>query len=151
MYSSVETDLIVDITGTFTEAPTTSTPTTPTATAGRFVPVAPTRLLDTRAAGAGALAPGNAVTVPLPSGVDADATAVAVNVTSVEAPVAGFFRAFPAELDGSDASFMNPDGSGDPRAAQVIVPVSPGGFKIATTSGGHVIAPRCWFTGTSAA
>ncbi len=81
----------------------------------------------------------------------ADASAVAVNVTSVGAPVAGFFSAFPAALDGSNASFMNPDGSGNPRAAQVIVPVSPGGFTIATTSGGHVIADLVgWFTGPSA-
>ena len=89
--------------------------------------------------------------VPLPPGVAPDATAVAVNVTSVQAPVAGFFSAFPAGLDGSNASFMNPDGSGNPRAAQVIVPVSPGGFTIATTSGGHVIADLVgWFTGPSA-
>jgi hypothetical protein len=47
---------------------------------------------------------------------------------------------------------MNPDGSGDPRAAQVIVPVSPDGFTIATTSGGHVIVDLVgWFTGPSAA
>ena len=132
VYANVATDLIVDVTGTFTAATTATS-------AGRFVPVAPSRLLDTRAAGGAALAPGDRITVPLPSGVGADATAVAVNVTSVGAPIAGFFSAFPAGLDGSNASFMNPDGSGDPRAAQVIVPVSSGGFTIATTSGGHVI------------
>ena len=88
---------------------------------------------------------------PLPSGVSADATAVAVNVTSVGAPTAGFFSAFPVGLGGSNASFMNPDGSGAPRAAHVIVPVSPGGFTIATTSGGHVIVDLVgWFTGPSA-
>ena len=143
VYANVPTDLIVDVTGTFTAATTAS--------AGRFVPVTPSRLLDTRAAGGAALAPGGQITVPLPSGVAADATAVAVNVTSVGAPIAGFFSAFPAGLDGSNASFMNPDGSGDPRAAQVIVPVSSGGFTIATTSGGHVIADLVgWFTGPSA-
>ena len=37
-------------------------------------------------------------------------------------------------------------------AAQVIVPVSPVGFTIATTSGGHVIVDLVgWFTGPSAA
>jgi hypothetical protein len=46
---------------------------------------------------------------------------------------------------------MNPDGSGDPRAAQVIVPVSSTGFTIAATSGGHVIVDLVgWFTGPSA-
>jgi hypothetical protein len=151
VYANVETDLIVDVTGTFTEATITAGPTTPTATSGRFVPVAPTRLLDTRAPGAGPLAPGGRVTVPLPSGVDAQATAVAINVTSVEAPIGGFFSAFPAGLSDSNASFMNPDGSGDPRAAQIIVPASSEGFTIATTSGGHVIVDLVgWFTGPNA-
>ena len=43
--------------------------------AGRFEPVAPTRLLDTRAEGGAPLAPGGQTTVALPSGVGADATA----------------------------------------------------------------------------
>ena len=144
VYANVATDLIVDVTGTFTEV-------AGGATAGRFMPVVPSRLLDTRAGGGVPLAPSGRVNILLPAGVDADATAVAVNVTSVGAPVAGFFSAFPAGADGSDASFMNPDGSGDPRAAQVIVPVTPGGFTIATTSGGHVIVDLVgWFTGPSA-
>ena len=75
VYANVASGLIVDVTGTFT--PTTS------ARAGRFEPVAPTRLLDTRAEGGAPLAPGGQTTVALPSGVSADATAVAVNVTSV--------------------------------------------------------------------
>ena len=142
VFASVGTDLIVDVTGTFTA--------TTISRAGRFVPVAPTRLLDTRTGG-GALTPGGRVTIPLPTGIASDATAVAVNVTSVGASIAGFFSAFPAGLDGSNASFMNPDGSGRPRAAQVIVPVSPSGFTIATTSGGQVIADLVgWFTGPSA-
>jgi hypothetical protein len=144
VYASVPTDLIVDVTGTFTAATTA-------VSAGRFVAVTPFRLLDTRAAGGAALAPGGRITVLLPSGVAPDATAVAINVTSVLAPVAGFFSAFPTGRDGSNASFMNPDGSGNPRAAQVIVPVSPEGFTVATTSGGHVIADLVgWFTGPSA-
>ena len=144
VYANVATHLIVDVTGTFT--PTAS------ATAGRFEPVSPTRLLDTRAQGGAALAPGGQITVALPSAVSADATAVAVNVTSVGAPTAGFFSAFPAGQAASNASFMNPDGSGAPRAAHVIVPVSSGGFTIATTSGGHVIVDLVgWFTGPSAA
>ncbi len=143
VYANVATDLIVDVTGTFTEAAQSE--------AGRFVPVEPTRLFDTRAAGNGPLVPGGDLTIALPAGVSADATAVAVNVTSVEAPIGGFFSAYPAGLGGSNASFMNPNGSGDPGAAQVIVPVSPKGFTIATTSGGHVIVDLVgWFTGPSA-
>jgi hypothetical protein len=143
VFANVATDLIVDVTGTFTESAS--------ATAGRFESVTPTRLLDTRALGGAPLAPGDSLTVVLPAGVDHDATAVAVNVTSVGAPIAGFFSASAAGVSGSNASFMNPDGSGDPRAAQLIVPVSPDGFTIATTSGGHVIADLVgWFTGPSA-
>ncbi|MGH9133107.1 MAG: SGNH/GDSL hydrolase family protein [Ilumatobacteraceae bacterium] len=145
VYANVATDLVVDVTGTFTASASSR--------AGRFTPVAPARLRDTRSPGEapGGLAPGGRVTVALPPGVAADATAVAVNVTSVEAPVAGFLTAFPAGTAGSDTSFMNPDGSGGPRAAAVIVPVSPAGFTIAATSGGHVIVDLVgWFTGPSA-
>jgi hypothetical protein len=143
VFANVATDLIVDVTGTFTESAS--------ATAGRFESVTPTRLLDTRALGGAPLAPGDNLTIALPAGVDRDATAVAVNVTSVGATIAGFFSASAAGIGGSNTSFMNPDGSGDPRAAQLIVPVSPDGFTIATTSGGHVIADLVgWFTGPTA-
>ena len=138
-------DLIVDVTGVF--VPDNS------ARAGRFVPVAPTRISDSRTPGAPAtgVAPGTSIVLPLPSGVAADARAIAINVTTVGGLRAGFLSVRPAGPVSTTTSFMNPDGTGRPRAASVIVPVSPDGFVITTTAGGHVIVDLVgWFTGASA-
>jgi hypothetical protein len=138
-------DLIVDVTGVF--VPDNSS------RAGRFVPVAPTRISDSRTPGAPAtgVAPGTSITLPLPAGVAADATAVAINVTTVGGLRTGFFSVRPAGVESTMTSFMNPDGTGRPRAASVIVPVSPAGFVVTTTAGGHVIVDLVgWFTGPSA-
>lgn len=141
VYSTSPTGLIVDATGTFTDAAS--------ATSGRFVPVAPTRIVDTRRATA---VPANgSLTVPLPVGVDTDAVAVAINVTSVGARTRGFVTGYAAGATPVATSFMNPDGTGRPRAAAVILPVSADGFTIATTAGGHLIVDLVgWFTGPSA-
>ena len=45
---------------------------------------------------------------------------------------------------------MNPDGSGAPLAASVILPVSPAGVTIDAQAGGHVVVDIVgWFTGAS--
>jgi hypothetical protein len=117
---------------------------------GRFVPTAPTRLLDTRDLGP-ALAPGGSVSVPLPPDVDADALALMVNVTSVDAGVAGFLTGRAAGAPAATSSFLNPDGSGTPLAASVILPASPSGITIDVSSGGHVVIDLVgWFTGPAA-
>lgn len=142
VYSTSPTNLIVDATGTFTDAAS--------ATSGRFVPVAPIRLLNTR--GGLPLPVDGSVTVSLPVGVDPDAVAVAVNVTSVGAGTRGFVSGYAAGAEAVATSFMNPDGSGRARAASVILPVSADGFTITTTSGGHLIVDLVgWFTGPTAA
>ncbi len=138
-------DLIVDVTGVFVPDDSSR--------AGRFVPVAPTRISDSRTPGAPAtgVAPGTSISLPLPAGVAADATAIAINVTTVGGRRTGFLSVRPAGLESTTTSFMNPDGSGHARAAAVIVPVSPAGFVITTTAGGHVIVDLVgWFTGPSA-
>ena len=138
-------DLIVDVTGVFVPDDSSR--------AGRFVAVAPTRISDSRTPGAPAtgVAPGTSISLPLPSGVAADATAIAINVTTVGGLRTGFLSVRPAGPESTTTSFMNPDGSGRARAASVIVPVSPAGFVITTTAGGHVIVDLVgWFTGPSA-
>ena len=144
VYANVATDLIVDVTGTFTEATTA-------ASAGRFVPVAPTRLLDTRATGGGPLAPGGTVTVPLPTGVDRRRDRRRRERHERRAPIAGFFSAFPAGIGGSNASFMNPDGSGDPRCRADHRAGVASRLHDRHHVGGHVIVDLVgWFTGPSA-
>ena len=144
LYADVTADIVVDVTGVFT--------TTTFATAGRFVPVAPRRLLDTRVSPGVRVLPAASVTVPLPDGVPADATAVAVNVTSLDEFAAGFVSGYAAGATPATTSFLNPDGTGGAKAAAVILPVSASGFTIATSAGGDLVVDLVgWFTGASAA
>ncbi|MCU1393966.1 MAG: hypothetical protein JWM34_2394 [Ilumatobacteraceae bacterium] len=144
LYASVAADLVVDVSGTFTP--------TATAAAGRFVTVSPTRLLDTRATTSGGIASGGSVTIPLPPGVDADASALAVNVTSVDAQGPGYLTGSAAGSPPPPTSFLNPDGSGAAVAASVILPASANGITITLSTAGQVVVDLVgWFTGASAA
>ena len=145
LYENVPGDLIVDITGAFVA--------TSSSRAGRFVPVATGRLVDTRQPGqfAGGLPPGGELTVPLPDGVPADASALAVNVTSVGETVPGFLSARPAGTPLQVTSFLNTSGSGQAVAATTIAPVSASGITLYSHGGGHVVIDFLgWFTGRSA-
>lgn len=78
----------------------------------RFVPVTPSRLLDTRLTG-GSLGTGSRVDVRAAgvAGVPADAKAVALNVTSVASSGVTFLRAWPAGQPMPGASVLNTDGA----------------------------------------
>ena len=144
VYSLEPADVVVDLTGLFVPADT--------ARAGRFQPLTPAWLLDTRQT-SGRLAPRGEVTLALPAGVPADATALAVNVTSVNAFAPGYLSSRPAgTVAGGPTSFLNPDGSGAAVASAVILPVSRRGLTLYSLSGGDVVVDVTgWFTGPSAA
>lgn len=139
-------DVAIDVTGAFVA--------TDRARAGRFRPMQPTRTVDTRL-GSGPIAAGGTLHLPLPDGVPDDATALAVNITSVDETAPGYLSAFPAGSDPAPrgrTSFVNPDGSGRAVAAAMVVPVSKQGLSIYSRSGGHVaVDVTGWFTGASAA
>jgi hypothetical protein len=144
VWASGPADVVVDVTGVFVAAVS--------ATSGRFVPLPPTRIADTRRAGSPItrLAPGGTAHLPLPPGVPPDATALAVNVTSVGAPRAGFFSLHPASVPAT-TSVLNVDGSGDPAASGVITPVHASGLNVETTAGGDLVVDLTgYFTGPSA-
>ncbi len=131
---------IVDVTAYF--APTA------TATDGRFVPLTATRLADTR--GGGRLAPGSTLRVTAPM-VPADATAVAVNLTTTGSTGPGYFTAFAAGAGRPDASVLNVDGAGQTRAAAAIVPVTGRAFDVFASNGGDLVVDITgYFTGPSA-
>jgi hypothetical protein len=141
LYTMATTDLIVDVTGYFV-------PAGGEVSAGRFVPVATHRLIDTRTATRPA--PGSAVRVT--PDVPAGAIAVAVNITTTESTGAGFFTAYAAGSPLPLASVLNTDRAGQTRAAAAIVPVSDAGFDVHTMRGDHVIVDITgYFTGTSSA
>jgi hypothetical protein len=145
LYENVPGDLVVDVTGAFVAADSSH--------AGRFVPVATRRLVDTREPGpfAGALPVRGELTVPLPDGVPADAAALAVNVTSVGETTPGFLSGRPAGTPLQVTSFLNTNGSGQAVAATTILPVSPSGITLYSNGGGHVVVDFLgWFTGASA-
>ena len=145
VFTSSAAHVVVDVTGVFTEADT--------ATSGRFVALTPRRVLDGREPGAivGLMAPGSSATIPMPASVPSDAAAVAVNVTSVDAGRPGYLAGFAAGGRQPETSFLNPDGSGAPVAAALILPVSGGGIAITNTSGGRLVIDLTgYFTGPSA-
>jgi len=109
---------------------------------GRFVPVPPTRLLDTRT-GEGAAAPGalpadGVLDVPIGgrAGVPADALAVAVNLTATNAAAAGYVTAWPTGAPRPTASNLNLAGPGHTAATFATVALGAGGRLSLYTQGG---------------
>jgi hypothetical protein len=142
VYHLLGGDVALDLTGVFVAATTSRS--------GRFVPVAPRRLVDTRQSAQ--LPAGGELDVALPEEAADDAVALAVTVTSVGERAPGFLSARPAGTPPTATSFVNINGSGQAVAASTIVPVSASGFTIASHSGGHVVVDLLgWFTGPAAA
>ena len=153
--TSSQVDVIVDINGVFVE---TDDP----VAAGRLVPVAPRRILDSRTG-----APGDWGTVQrgvtgygagdvhidlsgvLP--VD-DAIAVAVTVTAAESEP-GFLTAHSTGANRPDASFLNLDARDPTRATSVLLPLSDDGrLTVYRSAPGHLVVDLWgYFTGPSAA
>ena len=119
--------------------------------AGRLVPTAPVRVLDTRGAG-GPVGAGGTLDVDLqPFGVAADATAAVLKVTVTEAAAAGFWTVFAADAPRPQASNLNVDRPGQTVPNQVITPLAGARARVYTLSGGHLIVDLVgWFTGPSA-
>lgn len=119
------------------------------ATSGRFQPIAPSRILDTRDPDV-ILAPGETREIRAPGA--AGASAVVLNVTAI-ASRAGHWVAFPAGTPMPPTASLNSLGPFHLAANQVIVPVdAEGDFNFYTTGGGHLVIDMVGtFTGPSAA
>ncbi|MEI6497471.1 MAG: CAP domain-containing protein [Actinomycetota bacterium] len=118
VYSPVSLDLVIDVNGAFE----------PSATS-RFAPASPYRVMDTRA-GLGANRLGADETVSLQVGgteaVPANATAVTMNVTSVNAGRTGYVTVYPCGGDRPIVSNLNPQ-PGQVRPNMVTVPLAADG------------------------
>ena len=149
VFSQPATDLVADVQGYYQPAAA--------AQAGRFVPVNPTRLLDTRQPGSahfGPLGPNSSLTLDVAglAGLPGDAVAAALKVTVTESAASGFWTVFPADTTLPTASNLNIIGAGATIANQVLGRLSNGRTTIFTQSGGQLIVDLVgWFTGPSAA
>lgn len=135
-------NVTVDVTAAFVPAAE--------ATAGRFVPLpAGQRLLDTRTTSTPAA--DDVTTIPMPDGVPADATALAITLTAIDTTGRGFFTLHPTGTERPEASALNIDGVGQFRSATAIVPVGELGFDIYQSVGADLVVDMTgWFTGDSA-
>lgn len=134
-------------------------PTTAAVTAGRFVPVDPVRLVDTRDGtgvpsagrpGAGAVV---RVAVAGRAGVPADAVAAVVNVTATDAVAPGFVQVFPAGADVvGRSSTLNVEAAGATVPNLAVVGLGDGGaLSVYTQSGAHLVVDLFgWFAPSGA-
>jgi hypothetical protein len=140
--SSVAAEWIVDVTAAFVPAESPR--------AGRFVAITPTRALDTRTTGA-PVGDASSVTIPLPPGAPADATALALTVTATESRAPGFVTAHPAGTTRPLASALFVDRVGQTRTSSAVIGASPNGVTLFTQGSTHLVVDVVgWFTGPSA-
>lgn len=101
--------------------------------ASRYLPLPPTRILDTR--DGPIIKAGNAPAAD--SGI-LEAMALAVNITIVDPAGAGYVTAWPTG-DPPDASILNVDAAGATEANFVIVPAYYGGFRLMGSTDAHYV------------
>ncbi len=132
---------LYEIAGPFPEP----APIPPPPSAARFIPILPTRILDTRN-GVGASGPpgaGQSVSVRVRgvAGVTDDAIAAIMNVTATEASAPGFVTAWAAGTQRPEASNLNVERAGHTVANLVTVPIGAGGHvALFSQSGTHLVA-----------
>ncbi len=144
LYASVGTHLIVDVFGYYVPVSTSRE--------GRFVAVAPQRLLDTRHTSR--VAPDGRVTVPRPLEARPDTEGLVFNVTAVNSGMRAngfaYWTALPAGEPLPDTSNLNIMRAGQTIANQVIVKPSASGVDFYSYAGGDIIVDFLgYYTGPS--
>lgn len=133
LFSQSGTDVVLDLAGYYAA---TSVP-----AAGRFVP-AQARAVDTRddddLVHPGAVRPGETLRIDLTGHIVWGASAVALNVTVVDAP-AGYWTLWPAGAARPLASNVNVDGGRPVTATAAIVGLRDGAVELYAQTGGHVV------------
>ena len=141
LYSLGAVNLLGDVVGYYAD-------TDEAVAAGRFVPLTPERLFDTRDGTAtpgskGKLASGGSIEVPV-LGVgsipDTGVAAVVVNLTGTESNAPGFLTAYPTGLDLPTTSNVNLGSAGTTAPNLAIVPIGDDGtITVFSSHGAHVI------------
>ena len=133
-YTHQPTHLVADVMGYWVPAASSAD--------GRYQPLQPARILDTRAG----TKPGPFQTIPFAvsgqGGVPASGvSAVVLNLTLTESTASGWAAAFPGGTAWSGASNLNVQGAGKTVPNLVIVPVGANGMvNLLTLTGGHLVA-----------
>jgi LPXTG-site transpeptidase (sortase) family protein len=151
IFTSAGGHVIVDVAGYYTGA------SGPASSTGLFVPISPTRFLDTRNPGpqnplGNAFKPMPNWVVEMPvagrSGIPSAASALVMNTTLTAASRPGFVTAYPAGSLRPGTSTLNADRVGQTIANHAISPLTPRGVAFFTDGGTHLIADVTgWFTG----
>ncbi|MDG2439133.1 MAG: CAP domain-containing protein [Ilumatobacter sp.] len=143
VYSSVQTDLVIDVAGYFTgsDAPVSSD--------GLFVPVTPFRMLDTREASnvpscfkSGRVRSGGAIPVSVANrgGVPAsNVYAVAANIALTQTRGPGWARVWPAGGNEPETSSVNSGFANHTVANHAATKIGTAGIGVRTASGMHII------------
>jgi hypothetical protein len=141
LYTMAGAHLVVDILGYITG------PSSPASTSGLFVPIAPQRMLDTRAR-ARRVWPGGTVDFQLPAGMAQQAKAVAMNLAATSTLGPGFFTSYAAQTPRQLVSSLNVVRPGQTIANHTFSKVSTAGVACFSQSGAHIVADVTgWFTG----
>ena len=137
--------LVVDVAGYFTGA------SAPVSTDGLFVPVDPTRLLDSRGSTVMPTWGGSTLEFPV-YGPGSPVAAAAINITGTESLIGGFVTAFPSGVSRPQASNLNVDTWDQTIANHAIVRASSRGISLFTQNGLHLIADlNGWYLGAPTA
>lgn len=143
VFASVPTQIIVDVSGYFRPAIAGQ------ASAGRFIAVAPARMLDTRTTAP--VTARSTITVPLPQFVPSDASALAITITATDTQGEGYITAFQPGAVLPNASVLNFDRANQIRAAGFIASVSAAGINLYSSVRANIIVDITgYFTGSSA-
>ena len=143
VYSSVQTDLVIDVAGYFTGSDA------PSSTDGLFVPVTPYRMLDTREASnvpscfkSGRVRSGGSIPVSVASrgGVPAsNVYAVAANIALTQTSGPGWARVWPAGGAEPETSSVNSGFANHTVANHAATKIGAAGIGVRTMSGMHII------------
>jgi hypothetical protein len=141
LYNFCGAHLLFDVVGYITG------PSSGSSTDGLFVPITPTRMLDTRRNKMRSWH-GGTTQFSLPAPIDTRAQAVAMNLTVTATVDAGFFTLYAAQTPRREVSNLNVTGSGQTVANNAICRISTAGVACYSYGAAHIICDVTgWFTG----
>ena len=145
VYTFGRTDIIVDLVGRWMPIDG------PPVAAGRFRPITPSRVVDTRSTSSRLKADATrSVKVAGVGGVPVGVTGVAVSVTITEATDDGYWTVWGSDSPKPQTSNVNVRRNDTIANTSIVTPGADGNIEIYSQSGGHVIVDVVgWYTGES--